>query len=121
MSHWIESSVTVDNVPVGLSVHLLSDEDKDRTAAVFAWLTLDAVRIGTPAATEAWHAFLGEVMREHVAFTVSDVSVDELAPSWWGEAIQRALRQFLRQNDLAPSINYHIERLRGIDGSLLQA
>jgi hypothetical protein len=108
---WVESSVQVGDQSVGLCILRLDDVKRERTAAVFAWLTLDAIRSSTDDESTAWHEFVNDVLREHVTFSVPDERLEHLGRTWWSEAVSRALLEFVRQNELAPSINRHLQTL----------
>jgi hypothetical protein len=106
---WVESVVHVGDQSVSLAVERLDAQERERTAAILAWLTLDAIRsIGGNGIT-AWHEFVSDVLREHVTFAVADKCLQDLGSTWWSEVVSRALLQFVHQNDLAPSINRHLQ------------
>jgi len=104
----------VGDLAVGLCIHRLEDEERERTAAVFAWLTLQVFGGGADSGHAAWNDFAHDVLRDHVTFTVPEERVAGLGPAWWNETLGRALLQFVRQNELAPSINRHLEAMRGL-------
>lgn len=97
---------------IGLSVQRLDDDERERTAAVLAWLTLDVIRSGISDST-AWNEGVNEILRRHVTLSVPDERLKRPDSPWWNELISRALREFVRQNDLAPSINRHLQTFQG--------
>ena len=109
---WIESSVQVGDRPVVLCVECLDDEERERTAAQLAWLTIEAFGCGAEGATVAWHEFVAGILRQHVTFSIPEEQLAGLGHEWWNEAMGRALLQFVRQNGLALSVNRHIDTLR---------
>jgi len=108
---WVQSTVDVGNERVRLSIERLDDEARERTAATLAWLTLEAFTIDDPEEHTSWHEFASEVLRRHVTFAVPDTRVRQITVPWWNEALARALTCFIRENNLATSINRHIETL----------
>jgi hypothetical protein len=111
---WVQSVLHVGDLTVGLRVHRLDDEERERTAAVFAWLTLQLVGSDMDRGSPEWNDFAHDVLRDHVTFTVPEDRVENLGPAWWNETLGRALVQFVRRNDLAASINRHLEAMRGL-------
>jgi len=113
---WIESAVQVGDLPVCVSVERLDDQRREQTAAVLAWLTLEALTDAQGNSTRAWHEHVAEIVRDHVAFVIDDgTRPDDLGTSWWTEAIGVAFIQFVRHNELAESINRHVEVMRRLD------
>ncbi len=114
---WVESVVHVGDQPVSLSVERLDAQERERTAAILAWLTLDAIRSGGGNGATAWHDFVSDVLREHVTFAVADECLEDLGSTWWNEVVSRALLQFVHQNELAPSVNRHLQIMKELGGS----
>jgi len=108
---WVESVEQVGDELVGLCVERLNDDARERTAATIAWVTLEAVRCGAADTSAPWQELMHDVMRRHVSFSVSDERAANLDAEWWSQAIDRALRQFLRQNELASRVNRHIDTM----------
>lgn len=98
-----------------LSVERLDDARRDRTAAILAWLTLE--QLVSAQGSAAWHDFVAETLRQHVMLWIPDLQDrDELGPEWWNEVMGLAFLQFVRDNELSPSINQHLERLQVAGG-----
>jgi len=95
---------------LGLSVERLDHDQRERTAAVLAWLTLDAITmVNGDAGSTAWHEFVNDVLQYHVTFSMPDTQPTAVGAAWWSEAVSRALTQFIRENDLGARINRHME------------
>ena len=109
---WVESQVHVGRCAIGVRVHRLDADECERTAAMLAWLTLDAMRAGTEPGSGPWREFVNGLLRQHVAFVVPDDRLADATPEWWSEVVGRALTQFVRDNDLAGRINRHLQMLR---------
>src|SRR5262245_54517261 len=109
---WVESAVLVSEHPVGLNVERLDGERHERAAALLAWFTLASLSNDGPDAMSAWHDYIAEIVREHVSFVIAEPYPEELDSSWWTEALGCAFIEFIRHNELAPSINRHLETLR---------
>ncbi len=107
---WVESFVAVGDQSVALSVERLDAESRNRTAATLAWLTLDAM--GHGGSSDAWDQFVSDLLHKHVAFSVRPDRLEQLGLEWWHEAVGRALQQFVRSNELAASINHHLEAIQ---------
>lgn len=113
---WVQASLQVGNQWVDLSVECLTDDERERTAALLAWSTLEAWRnIG--GGTVAWQQLINELLSRHVQFTIAGAEPEQLGPAWWTEALGCALSQFVRQNDLARHVNRHLEAIRALDCS----
>jgi len=108
---WVESVEQVGDELVGLSVERLDDDARERTAATIAWVTLETVRGGAIDTSTPWQELMHDVMRQHVSFAVPDERAANLDAERWSEAIDCALRQFMRQNELASSVNRHIDAM----------
>ncbi len=117
---WVDTVLQVGDEQVGLSIERLDQDDQERTAVALAWLTLEACRAGIANESVAWHDLVGDLLRDHVAFTVPETRLESLDPAWWNEAMGRALVQFVRQNDLGPRINRHLATLQDLDSSGLR-
>jgi hypothetical protein len=112
---WVESSMQIGDQDIQLCIERLEDDARDRTAAVLAWLTLEAVRANGGVGAAAWHECVAELLRQHVSFVVPGASEpNDLGPAWWSEAVGRAFVQFVRDNEMAPAINRHLEVLTGL-------
>lgn len=116
---WVESSLQIGDRDIQLRVERLEDDVRDRTAAVLAWLTLETVRAADGSAgVAAWHECVAELLRQHVSFVVPGATDSEdLGSAWWNEAVGRAFLQFVRDNELAPAINRHLEGMRTVEMS----
>jgi len=109
---WIESLVQVGDRPIGLQIERLDDERREQTAVVLAWLTLQTL-VDRSDAPLPWHQYAADILRDHVSFVISDEPHPErLEPAWWAEALGRALVEFVRHNELGPSINRHLQTMR---------
>jgi hypothetical protein len=117
---WVETVLQVGDEQVGVSIERLEHDEQERTAVALAWLTLEACRAGIANQSVAWHDLVGDLLRDHVAFTVPETRIENLGPAWWNEAMGRALVQFVRQNDLGPRINRHLAALQDLDSSGLR-
>ena len=112
---WTESSMQVGEYPVQLCIERLDDSAKERAAAVLAWLTLEALTGEHGRGDAAWHEFVAAMLRDHVTFSIANDSLAlELGQDWWNEAIGRAFVQFIRDNELSPRINHHVDTLRAM-------
>lgn len=112
---WIGSSIQVGECPVRLSVEKLDERACDRTAAVLAWLTLE--QLMSEQAALAWNGFVADVVRDHVLLWIpGEQDCDQLGPEWWNEAMGLAFLQFVRDNELSPRVNRHLETLRTVGG-----
>jgi hypothetical protein len=110
---WIESRLQVGDRPIGLQIERLDDERREQTAVVLAWLALQTLAHDRSDAPLSWHQYAADILRDHVSFVINDEPHPErLEPSWWAEALGRALAEFVRHNDLAPSINRHLKAMR---------
>lgn len=109
---WIESQFHVGTDSIGVRVHRLDADECERTAAMLAWLTLEARHSGAELESGPWHKFVTGLLGQHVAFVVPDERLAEATPEWWSEVVGRALTQFVRDNDLAGSINRHLQMLQ---------
>lgn len=108
----------IGDLDVQLCIERLQDDVRDRTAAVLAWLTLEAVRAQGDVGAAAWHECVAELLRQHVSFVVPGASApNDLGSVWWNEAVGRAFVQFVRDNEMAPAINRHLEMLTGLGAS----
>jgi len=110
---WVESLEHVGDQAVGLCVQRLDEDERERTAALLAWVTLDAIRGGGDESM-AWTECVNEILRQHVALSVPDERLERPESPWWNELISRALQEFVRQNDLAPAIGRHLHAFQGI-------
>lgn len=109
---WIESAIEVGDRAVGLCVERLEPAAKDRAAAVLAWLTMETLTSPDDGGAAAWHEFVGEMLRQHVMFSVADETEPQrLDVEWWTEVMGRAFIQFVRQNELGPRVHRHMEAL----------
>jgi len=109
---WVESQFHVGRCAIGVRVHRLDADECERTAAMLAWLTLEAMRADADSGSSPWHEFVNGLLCQHVAFVVPDERLAEATPEWWSEVVGRALTQFVRDNDLAGSINRHLQMLQ---------
>jgi hypothetical protein len=110
---WVASSVQVGDQAVGLNVERLDKEEREHAAATLALLTLEAMTSGEEAQA-VWHEQVEKILRQHVTFEIEG-EPGRLNAMWWFEALGYALIQFVRQNDLAPSINRHIDVMQRVD------
>jgi hypothetical protein len=110
---WVESRVHVGNDSIRVQVQHLDNDERERTAATLAWLTLEAMRSGADSECGPWHELVNGLLGQHVAFEVPDDRLAEATTEWWSEVVGRALTQFVRENDLAASINRHVPILQG--------
>jgi hypothetical protein len=110
---WIESRVQVGDRSVGLQIERLDAEPREQAAVVLAWLTLQTLAERSSDAPPSWHQYAADILRDHVSFVINDEPHPErLEPSWWSEALGCALVEFVRHNELAPSINRHLQAMR---------
>lgn len=109
---WVESQLHVGEDSIGVSVQRLDPDECERTAATLAWLTLETMRSGSDLASGPWQAFVNGLLSQHVAFVVPEGLADADS-AWWTEAVGRALSQFVRENDLAATINRHLQLMQG--------
>ena len=65
---WVESQFHIGNDSIGVCVHRLDPDECERTAAMLAWLTLEAMRSGAESESGPWHEFVNGVLGQHVAF-----------------------------------------------------
>lgn len=109
---WVEAQFHVGNDSVSLKIERLEADACERTAAVLAWLTLEATRSGAESECRPWREFVNDLLGQHVAFTVPDERLADPDTNWWSEVVGRALTQFVRENDLAVCINRHLQMLQ---------
>lgn len=79
----------VGDQPVGLSFERRDAQERDRTAAVFAWLTLDAIWGG---GAETWHEFVSDISNTRAQLDICriiDSSTIELRLSEGGSKPQQ--------------------------------
>ena len=115
---WVESIVHVGDHQIQLCVEQLQAPELERTAAVMAWLSLETLLRGTPTELAAWYDMVAETVGHHVTFVMAeDLVPSELGGRWWDEAVATAFIQFIRDNELAPRINRHLETLRTVDNA----
>jgi hypothetical protein len=112
---WVDSTVRVGDRAIGLHVERLDDHDREQTAAALAWLTLEACSSVRADAMSAWNNQAAEILRAHVWFVIGDDQhPEQLESAWWEQAFGRAFVEFVRQNELAASINRHLDTLRAM-------
>lgn len=96
----------------------LDEVERDRTAATLAWLTFEAITNQHGPEDLAWHDFVANVLREHVRLGTSDGwGGEDPGAEWWSEAAGLAFMQFVRHNELAPSVCQHLAAMRARGGT----
>lgn len=111
---------------VGLSVERLDPQERERTAAELASLTLNAISSCGPNEAIAWREFVHNVL-EYISFAATDEHLESLwnrcrcrrrreGAMWWSVTISCALLRFVH-NQLAPSINRHLQILKELGAS----
>ena len=81
---WVESQFHVGRCAIGVRVHRLDADECERTAALLAWLTLEASAPARNPAFGPWHEFVSGLLSQHVAFVVPDERLDEGSPAMVG-------------------------------------
>src|SRR5262245_51586066 len=103
---WIESSIDIRGQSVGLSLHLLERDERERTAATIAWF-VHLIESGRE--DEAGERFVESIIGGNVEFTIPEDQLDGLSESWWTEATGRAAVEFVRVNELGGSLNRFLQ------------
>lgn len=108
---WIELTLMIGKQRVGLSVERLGDEALERAAATLAWMTLESEDAVDDRDRTIRQALYGK-LSDHIAFHVPEDRMASLGAKWWGQALERALVEFVRANDLGPRVRHHWQLIR---------
>lgn len=99
---WSQSVVRVGAHEVGLTIRRLEPPERRQVAASLAWLTLGALHEEN---MQAWEEGVGDLVGEHVSFTIGVDDPARLDSAWWSALLNAALLQFMRENDLSKLVH----------------
>ncbi len=97
---WIDTTFSVEDVHVRLSIRLIDKGEREAVAIAVAWLIVSSTRCQDAVHRHIWKLVVEDVLAPNARFVVDHKNPESLGSDWWGEVMDRATVAFVEANGL---------------------